>query len=60
MILKTPKKEIYITTMFLQLLESANEDIIGLAPWKEEEDIRHLGPDFKNQLKHKPKIMNEH
>ena len=60
LILETARKEIDNTAMLLQLLESTNDDIIDLAPLKEQEDIRRLGPDFKNQLKHKLKIMNEH
>jgi hypothetical protein len=60
MILETARNEIDNTAMILQLLESTNEEIFDLAPTKELEDIRRLGPDFKNQLKHKLRIMNEH
>ena len=60
MILETTRNEIDNTAMILQLLESTNEEIFDLAPTKELEDIRRLGPDFKNQLKQKLRIMNEH
>ena len=60
MILETARNEIDNTAMILQLLESTNEEIFDLAPTREQEDIRRLGPDFKNQLKQKLRIMNEH
>ncbi len=60
MILETARNEIDNTAMILQLLESTNEEIFDLAPTKELEDIRKFGPDFKNQLKQKLRIMNEH
>ena len=60
MILETARNEIDNTAMILQLLESTNEVIFDLAPTKELEDIRRLGPDFKDQLKQKLRIMNEH
>ena len=60
MILETARNEIDNTAMILQLLESTNEEIFDLAPTKDLEDIRRLGPDFKNQLKQKLRIMNEH
>ena len=60
LILETARKEIDNTALLLMLLESTNEPIIDLAPLKEQEDIRRLGPDFKVQLKHKLQIMNEH
>jgi hypothetical protein len=60
MILETARNEIDNTAMILKLLESTSEAIFDLAPTKELEDIRRLGPDFKNQLKQKLRIMNEH
>lgn len=60
MILETARNEIDNTAMILQLMESTNEEIFDLAPTKDLEDIRRLGPDFKNQLKQKLRIMNEH
>lgn len=58
-ILETARMEIDNTALFIQLLESTNEVLIDLAPTKELEDIRRLGPDTKAQLKQKLRIMNE-
>jgi len=44
----------------VQLPDSTHEEILDLAPSEAQEDIRHLGPDFKAQLKQKLRIMNEH
>jgi len=60
LILETARKEIDNTAMLLQLLESSEENLFDLAPSKETEDIRRLGPDFKEQLRTKLRIMNEH
>jgi hypothetical protein len=60
LILETAREEIDNTALLIQLLESTNEVIIDMAPSKELEDIRRLGPDFKAQLKQKLRIMNEH
>lgn len=60
LILETARKEIDNTVLLIQLIESTNESILDLAPTKELEDIRRLGPDFKLQLNHKLRIMNEH
>jgi hypothetical protein len=60
LILETARNEIDNTALLLQLLESSNEELLDLAPIKELEDIRRLGPDFKAQLKQKLRIMNEH
>jgi len=58
--LETARTEIDNTVELIELLESTNEPILDLAPTKELEDIRRLGPDFKDQLNHKLRIMNEH
>jgi hypothetical protein len=58
LILETARQEIDNTALLIQLLESTNELILDLAPTKEEEDIRTLGPDIIEQLKLKLKIMN--
>ena len=60
LILETARREIDNTSWLIQLLESTDSEIFDLAPSKELEDIRRLGPDFKVQLKKKLKIMNEH
>jgi hypothetical protein len=60
LMLETARREIDNTVLLIQLLESTNEPILDLAPTKELEDIRRLGPDFKLQLNHKLRIMNEH
>jgi hypothetical protein len=60
MVLETARQEIDNTGLLIQLLESTDLEILDLAPSKELEDIRRLGPDFKDQLKKKLKIMNEH
>ena len=60
MILETARKEIDNTALLIKLLESNNDVILDLAPTKELEDIRRLGPDFVAQLKQKLRIMNEH
>jgi hypothetical protein len=60
MILETARKEIDNTALLIKLLESNNDVILDLAPIKELEDIRRLGPDFIAQLKQKLRIMNEH
>jgi len=60
MILETARREIDNTALLIQLLESARAEILDLAPSKELEDIRRLGPDFIAQLKQKLRIMNEH
>jgi hypothetical protein len=60
LILETARREIDNTSLLIQLLESSGSEIFDLAPSKELEDIRRLGPDFKIQLKKKLKIMNEH
>lgn len=60
LILETARREIDNTSLLIQLLESSDSEIFDLAPSKELEDIRRLGPDFKIQLKKKLKIMNEH
>ena len=60
LILETARQEIDNTALLIKLLKSSNEIILDIAPTKELEDIRRLGPDFKNQLKLKLRIMNEH
>jgi hypothetical protein len=60
LILETARREIDNTTLLIQLLESTDSEILDMAPSKELEDIRRLGPDFKAQLKLKLRIMNEH
>jgi hypothetical protein len=60
LMLETARSEIDNTAMILQLLESGNDFVLDLAPVKELEDIRRLGPDLREQLKKKLKIMNEH
>lgn len=60
LILETARREIDNTTLLIQLLESTDSEIFDLAPSKALEDIRRLGPDFKDQLKKKLKIMNAH
>jgi hypothetical protein len=60
LMLETARQEIDNIALLIQLLESANEPILDIAPTKELEDIRRLGPELKNQLKQKLKIMNEH
>jgi len=59
-ILETARQEIDNTALLIQLLESTNEPILDIAPTKELEDIRRLGPDVKSQMKQKLRIMNEH
>lgn len=59
-ILETARQEIDNTVLLIQLLESTHAEILDLAPSKELEDIRRLGPDFIAQLKQKLRIMNEH
>jgi hypothetical protein len=60
LILETARREVDNTAKLLQLLESSDEVILDLAPAKDLEDIRRLGPKFKAQLKQKLRIMNEH
>ena len=60
MMLETARQEIDNTALLLKLLESTNEEILDIAPTKDLEDIRRLGPDFTYQLKLKLRIMNEH
>ena len=60
LILETARQEIDNIALLIKLLESSNEVILDIAPTKELEDIRRLGPDLKNQLKLKLRIMNEH
>jgi len=60
MMLETARQEIDNTALLLQLLGSTKEQILDLAPTKDLEDIRRLGPDFTDQLKLKLRIMNEH
>lgn len=60
LMLETARQEIDNTALLLKLLESTNEEILDIAPTKDLEDIRRLGPDFTYQLKLKLRIMNEH
>lgn len=60
LILETAREEIDNTALLIQLLESTKDPILDLALTPEQEDIRRLGSDFKNQLHRKLKIMNEH
>jgi hypothetical protein len=56
--LETVRKEIDNTAMLIKILEQNDKIIIDLAPSKELEDIRRLGPDLVEQLNLKLKIMN--
>ncbi len=58
LMLETVRQEIDNTALLIQLLESSGATILDLAPTKELEDIRRLGPDVVDQLKLKLKIMN--
>ncbi len=60
LMLETARMEIDNTATLLQLLESTNAELLDIAPTNDLEDIRRFGPDLKNQLKHKLKIMNAH
>jgi hypothetical protein len=59
-ILETTRFEIDNTALLIQLLENNREELLDIAPVKELEDIRRLGPDIIAQLKQKLRIMNEH
>lgn len=60
LILETARREIDNTALLIKLLESTDEPILDVAPSKELEDIRRLGPELVNNLKKKLKIMNSH
>ncbi len=59
-ILETARFEIDNTALLIQLLENNWEELLDIAPVKEQEDIRRFGPDLVSQLKQKLRIMNEH
>jgi len=54
------RSELDNTAALIRLLESTTETILHTASTKEEEDIRILGPDLKNQLRKKLIIMLNH
>jgi hypothetical protein len=54
------RREIDTMVALKALLESADQPIIDLAPFSQEETIMRLGPDVPRQLKHKIDIMNAH
>jgi hypothetical protein len=58
--LETARREIDNTALLIQLLETGKQDILDIAPTKDLEDIRRLGPDLVNQLNTKLRILNEH
>jgi hypothetical protein len=58
--LETARREIDNTALLIELLESNDQVILDIAPSKDLEDIRRLGPDLVKQLKTKLRIMNEH
>ncbi len=59
-IFETARQEIDNTAVIMNLLTSAREPILDLAPVKEEEHIIRLGPDIIDQLQKKLNIMNAH
>ena len=60
LILETARFEIDNTALLIRLLENNREELLDIAPVKEQEDIRRFGPDLVSQLKIKLRIMNEH
>lgn len=60
LILETARFEIDNTAMLIKLLENNRDELLDIAPVKDQEDIRRFGPDLVPQLKLKLRIMNEH
>lgn len=54
------RQEIDNCAVLIDLIQSTDEPILHLAPTKDDEDIRILGPDLTDQLKRKIKIMMAH
>ena len=60
LMINTARSEIDNMAVLIKILESNSGAILDLAPTKEQESIRILGPDIIDQLHRKINIMNAH
>lgn len=60
LMMETARAEIDNTAVLIDLLGAKPGEYLVLAPTKEEEDIRLLGPDLTAQLRRKLEVMNAH
>jgi len=60
LMINTARAEIDNAAVLIDILQSSSEPILDMAPTKEEETIRLLGPDLVQQLHKKINIMNAH